>query len=449
MKYAFYFLLIAVFICEYLYQKVGIEVKVFAILPEIISIVVGVCILLYFALFRKIKLRPSYLLFFLALALHVLIGVVGNQVQPLAVLNGLRVYFKFLPFYLLPMIYDIDDETIKRHLIAILAIALLLQFPLAIYQRVFEYARTYSGDLVAGTLTAAPVLTLFLVSTISVLVAFYIKKQISLKIFALFAFVLFLPTAINETKATVILLPLAVLMPTIFGLGKGVRLKVVAAIIPAMILMLAGFHFLYSIIYERRYSVIEFYTSDEVTNYLYVGKEASHVMGGIESEVGRMDSIIYAYQENSKDLFRLMWGVGIGNAAVAFSKKLRGEYVEEYVRLGGQKTGLSVAIWEIGFLGIGYIVWFLFLIFYDAMKLKDQNDLSGAVALGWLGVIAVIAVGMPYQNLITKNELMYPFFYFSGYLAAKRYALERKLSGIAEQWGIGIAGTRRDGLEGI
>ncbi|WP_373498653.1 hypothetical protein [Desulfococcus sp.] len=441
MNYLIYLLFFVVYVSNYLFQTAGIAFKGFAILPETISLVVGIYILLYFALYRKIKLRPSYFYFYVAFAVHVLIGVIGNQVQPLAVLNGLRVYFKFVPFYFLPLIYDIEEESLKRHITMMLAIA-LLQCPLAVYQRMVEYAHTFSGDRVAGTLTAAPVLTLFLVCTISVLIGFYIKKRISLKTFAILVFVSFLPTAINETKATVILLPLAVLIPSIFGVKKGARIKVVATVIPAMILMVVGFHFLYKIIYERNYDVVEFYTKGKVTEYLYKGKEAEQVVGGIESEVGRLDSILYAYTENSEDLFRLIWGVGIGNAAVSFSKKFQGKYTDEYIRLGGQKTGLSVAIWEIGLFGIFHIVWFLFLVFFDAMKLRDQKDLPGSIALGWLGVIAVFAAAMPYQNLITKNELMYPFFYISGLIAAKRYSVEKTMPETSEPWGIGVPVSR-------
>ncbi|AQV02162.1 hypothetical protein B2D07_16270 [Desulfococcus multivorans] len=431
MNYLVYLLFFFVYIIEYVIKKIGLELKVFAILPEMISMVVGVYVLLYFALYRKMKVQPRYLFFYFVFTVHIAIGLIGNQVQPFAILAGIRTYFKFLPFYFLPMICDISDEKMKGHLIALLSIA-VLQFPLALYQRLFEYAHMFSGDYIAGTLTAAPILTLFLICTIAVLIGFYLKKRIALKTFAILVAVSFLPTAINETKATIILLPLAILLPTIFGVNKASRVKVLAGVIPALVITVMGFSYIYDNMYARNNtSVIEFYTEGNAADYLYKGKDAEYVIGGIETEASRIDSIIYAYQENADDLFRLFWGVGIGNAGVAFSRKLQGEYTDEYRRLGGKQTGLGHFIWEIGLLGILYILWFMLLVLSDAMKLREQTDISGAVALGWTGVVAVLVVAMPYQHLITQNGLMYPFVYISGFLAAKRYLMERTETGSA------------------
>lgn len=424
MGYFVYLLFFVVYVGEYLFQKTGVTLKVLAILPEMISVAVGICVLLYFALYRKIKMRPSYFYFYVAFALHILIGVIGNQVQPLAVLAGLRAYLKFLPLYFLPMVYNMTDEKVKAHLLALIAIA-VMQFPLAVYQRFVEYGHLATGDYVAGTLTAAPMLTLFLVCTISVLVAFYVKKRIGLNIFIILIFILFLPAAINETKATVILLPLAILFPVVFGARKDFRVKIIATVIPAAILMVISFNYLYKIMYSAQPDVVEFYTTEKVTEYLYTGAEPGQVSGENTDQVGRLDSILYAYEKNADDIFTMMWGVGIGNAAVSFSKKFEGEYADEYRRLGGKQTGLGHYIWEIGLLGLCHIIWFCFLIFRDALKLKEQEDLSGPIGLGWLGVLAILITSMPYQNMIAANELMYPFFYISGFIVAKRYIIER------------------------
>ncbi len=425
MKYLVYLLFITVYIGEFAFKKIGLEIKLLSILPEMISIMVGVGVVLYFALYRKIKMQPRYLFFYVAFAVHISIGLIGNHVQPLAVLGGIRTYFKFLPFYFLPMIYDISDKEMRGHLIALLCMA-LLQFPLALYQRFVEYKGIATGDYIAGTLTSAPILTLFLVCTIAVLIGFYLKKRISTKTFILIAILLFLPTAINETKSTIILLPFAIMMPTIFGVRRESRIKIIAAVLPASILMIISFPYFYKVMYSGRMDVVQFYTTEKVIDYLYKGKEAEQVMGGSETEVHRVDSIIYAYEKNADDFFRLVWGVGIGNAAVSFSKKFQGDYTGEYVRLGGQKTGVAHFIWEIGLLGILYIVWFFLLTFMDALKLRKQNNLSGLISLGWLGVVIVLFIGIPYQNLITKNELMYPFCYLSGFLAARHYVAQRE-----------------------
>ena len=306
----------------------------------------------------------------------------------------------------------------------LLLVFAILQLPLALYQRFFEY-HIASGDYIAGTLTAAPMLSIYLIGVIAVIMGYYLKKQLTVKTFMLLVTIAFIPTAINETKATVILLPLAILVPTLFQVGRESRIKILVTVIPLGLLMIVGYQYIYKGLYTGRSDVLSFYTSGKAQDYLYKGAQAQDVTGKSESEVGRIDSIILAYKENSRDLFRLIWGVGIGNAAVSFSRKFQGKYVDEYLRLGGKKTGLSHFIWEIGLLGVAHILWFLLLVFLDALALRKGKDAVGPLALGWLGVTAIFLISLPYQNLITKNELIYPFSYLSGFLAARAYIFAR------------------------
>jgi hypothetical protein len=412
-------LFISIFIGEYAFKKIGLDFKLFVIIPELISLAIGAYALIYFGINKGIKIRWHYLFLFLAFSVHITIGILVNQVQPFAVIAGLRTYLKFLPFYLLPLVYIQPEKEILSQLKLLLFLA-VAQLPLALYQRFFEFSGSKSGDLIAGTLTAAPILTLFLICTISVLVGFYLKKRLTGKAFTILVFALFVPTAINETKATLILLPMALLVPTIFHLSKEARIKILVKMIPICILLLVGFHYAYKafFVWGSKHDVFSFYTSGKVQEYLYKGAEADEVVGGLESEVGRIDAIVLAYKENSKDFFRLIWGAGIGNAAVSFSKNFQGEYTDEYKRLGGKQNSISHFLWEIGFLGIAHIIWFLVLVFVDALNLRNCRGIVGPVALGWLGVTVVFLISLPYQNIITKNELIYPFIYISGILTA-------------------------------
>ena len=415
-----YVLFVVIYIVEYVFSKVGLNSRAFAIIPEMISIAIAVYALLYFALTKKFKIKLSYIFFFCSFALHIVIGAVGNHVQPLAVIAGMRNYFKFLPLFFLPMIFDQSNEQIKTQLKLLLVMA-IAQFPLSLFQRLFEYT-SKSGDRVAGTLERAPILTIFLVCTISILVGFYIRKQLTTKNLVVLLIIAFIPTAINETKATVVLLPLAAMIPAFLAPGTSKQIKKIALILPISLFMIMGFHYLYKMFYSHRSDIVEFYTTDSLSEYLYKDVKAREVTGVHDAaEVGRIDAIVIAYKENSKDLLRLIWGVGVGNAAPSFSRKFQGKYADEFRRLGGKENGISNFMWEIGILGIAHIYWFLYLIFNDALYMRKINDLPGFLALGWLGVTAIIALSLFYQNMITMNGLIYPFFYLSGLISAHRY----------------------------
>lgn len=417
MQYLIYILFIAIFSAEFLLSKLGLTLKAFALLPEMISFVCGLFVLLFFAFNKNMRIPLRYLFFYLALTIHITIGLVGNFVQPLTIFAGLRIYLKFLPFYFLPIAYHQTDCQIGRQLKFLLVIA-VVQLPLSVYQRLIEF-QFASGDYIAGTLGTAPMMTLFLVSTISVLIGFYLKGKLSFRLFIALILIAFLPTSINETKATFILLPVAALVPMIFGLSKDKRVKVIFTLIPAFVLLIFGYLFLYQTFYGGRADVISFYTSDKLSNYMYKDSDAATIEGN-EGDAGRIDSIILAYEANSDNLFKLVWGVGIGNAAKSFSKKFEGEYSSEYLRLGGKMTGLSHFIWEIGILGLVYVLWFLCLVFIDALKLSKQEGFTGSFALGWMGVILIAVLTLPYQNIISKDALVYTFLYFTGIITSIR-----------------------------
>ena len=423
MRWLIYTLFIVVFTVDFILKKTGLNIKILSILPEFLSLIAGAFVLLLFAINKHPKIRLRYWFFFFAFTLHIAIGIIGNHVQPLAVLAGMRTYLKFIPFFLLPLVCNLPGSQIRMQLAMLLFFG-VIQLPLALYQRFFEYAHLFTGDYISGTLTAAPILTLYLIGTISVLLAFYLKKRMTTKTFIILIILLFIPTAINETKATVLLLPLALLIPTVYGADKEKRIKILMIVAPVSILLILGFNYAYQTFYTvgERKDAFSFFTSGQAEKYLYKGTQAGEMTGQSESEAGRIDAIIFACKENSKDFFKLVWGVGIGNAAIAFSPKFQGKYVSEYIRLGGRMNNIANFIWEIGILGIVHVIWFLLLIYLDSLRLIHSNDLVGALALGWVGVTAIIFVSLPYQMVITKNELIYPFSYFSGYLAAMSYS---------------------------
>ena len=87
----------------------------------------------------------------------------------------------------------------------------LVQVPIAVAQRLIAKAAGHgTGDAVFGTMMISGILTVFLVSAICVAAAFTARGRLGWLGFTLFSLTLLLGTAVNETKVTVLLLPLGV-----------------------------------------------------------------------------------------------------------------------------------------------------------------------------------------------------------------------------------------------
>ena len=271
-----YSLFISIFFLDYLVFKIGVGLRIITWVPEVFSILITIIVVIRAVLYKTVALDKKYVLFFSAFVIHVIIGIIVNQVPAGAIIAGLRMYFKFVPLFLLPAVYDFSDQQIKKQLKFLLLLA-VLQCPLAIFQRLVQFRDLASGDAIAGTFAAAPILSIYMICAIAVLLGFFLNEEIKPKLFLMILAVLFIPTAINETKATVILLPIALIIPVLFAPRHKSKLKMVVTIWTLTAMLLVGFNFMYSQFYAKRSDVFEFYTSDQVKTYLYSGVEADKV----------------------------------------------------------------------------------------------------------------------------------------------------------------------------
>jgi hypothetical protein len=99
--------------------------------------------------------------------------------------------------------------------------------------------------------------------------------------------------------------------------------------------------------------------------------------------------------------------------------------------LSPNSVSLTRIVWELGYAGVVLFGSFLLLVFRDAVKLRNSDSLAGAVALGWVAVTPVIALGFVYTNIFEFNLLSYLFWYFSAYVIASRYRAERTAEALA------------------
>lgn len=328
-------------------------------------------------------------------------------------ISGARIYLKYVPFFFIPLVFSFSTREIKNLLYLLLAFS-LFQLPIAIYQRFVESGGAISGDLVRGTLPTSSLLSVYLLCVFSIVFAFYLKKQLSLKLFVSLSFLLLIPTAINDTKGTVILLPIAVFLPALFSdMNKRKFTRLFGASL-ACLGILAMFSFGYNQLYGEKHTVAEFFTDE----YALQKKLAPKVSGIEPYREGRIDVIIAPFIEFSDQPFKLLYGLGAGNVGESFlGDRYTGAYHSEY----GNRMYLAMAnlILETGLLGVLLVMIFWAKISKDAFRLRTHSGLEGAIALGWLGVMGILFLSLFYKNIINVNVIGYLFWFFAGYIASE------------------------------
>jgi cell division protein FtsW (lipid II flippase) len=232
------------------------------------------------------------------------------------------------------------------------------------------------------------------------------------------------PTTINETKGTLFLLPIGLLVTLVVGSPPHKRLRV--GLSALMLLLVFGSLFvpIYDYFSVRNnpypYTVESFFSNKKaVGHYLDQGTDL-----GSRREAGRIDSLMVPLQTLASDPVQLTLGVGIGNGS---GSSLGNVYAGAYYELLGRYTNQSSAaafMVEIGLLGLSLVLLLYWLIFRDAYVVSMQDSsIVGALALGWLGATAVIAVATFYKTVHYFESLSYLFWYFSGLVAAERTRL--------------------------
>jgi hypothetical protein len=416
----------SIFFLDYLSSKLNLLPRVFTWIPEILSIIALLIIHVYFVLSKRIWIDNKYLILFSLLALDVLSGVVLQSVAPGTFIAGFRKYFKFLPFFFIPCIYNFSDRQIGVQLWFLLFLV-LIQSPLAVFQRFVQFASSmHTGDPVTGTLTTSGTLSLIMICAMALIMSFYCYRKLKMSTLIILLTVLLLPTTLNETKVSFFLIPIALVMPLIFGAEPGTRLRMVVPVAALTMVAMVVFVLIYDHLiqnrvlldygtYERGEPILEFLTSGKVEKYLYSGKDLDKM-----TYVTRLDSVIIPIRILSDDWLQITIGLGVGNVSESFLAGMSGEYWLKYGRFLGV-TAMGDLIWELGIVGMVLYVVFFYLVFRDALKLRRMEGLVGVLGSWWSVVMIIMTLSLIYVTTFHVNEIGYLLWYFSGYIASARY----------------------------
>ncbi len=407
-----YILFISIFVVEW---NIGFP-RLVELIPELILIFVAVIVIFQFATRKPFALQGKYLLFFIFTVLLILIGIIVNQVQPGIIFNGVRHFMKYLPIFLLPMVYKFSEKEIMNQL-KLLLFLLLLQIPIVIYQRFINFRH---HDFVSGTVGNTKTLSGLLIWAIAVLFAFYFKGKMRGKHVVMLSILFLVPLVLTETAGSLFLLPLAILIPMLFAdLGQNKRTYLLTTLFSGslfFVIFIAGYNYFYGDRWGEG-GILALVTEGKVIEVeADADKRQRDKIGA-----GRLASIENAVEILWKlDKVKFIVGVGIGNATDSFTENLRGKYYEKYLKDGITKHTFSTFLWSFGLIGIVLFYIFLYLLFKDARALSPSSEIIGVLSLGWIGCLAIFAVQSIYINVTQPYALGCLFAYISGLIAAQR-----------------------------
>jgi hypothetical protein len=418
------FIIVAVTTALYL-ASIHVAPSQFKFLPEALSALVAAFVIVAGPLDRFRLIAARYWLVFAALAVVMVCGVLANAPAPGVLIGNGRYYLRAIPLFFLPALINFSETQLRTQLRLLLGIS-VLQLPFSLHQRYVIYSSSrVSGDDVIGTLMNSAALSIFLIGVICVAAALTLRERISKPAFLLLFVLLIIPTTINETKATVFLLPIGLISTLFVGAPPRKRLQIGVFSAVLMLVFAALFVPIYDFFSQANnkypYTLESFFTNKkEVEHYLDQGTDV-----GSRKEAGRIDSVEVPLQAFLSEPVHLLLGVGVGNGSIS---TLGNGYTGEYQPLYGRYTAVSSAaafLVEIGLIGLALVFMLDWLVFRDALFVaRHDRTLIGAVALGWVGTTVVMVISTFYKDVKAYDSLSYLFWYFSGVIAATRMRLE-------------------------
>ena len=416
------FMLCAVTVSEYLVDSVRVLPSPLRLLPEMCSAIALLVVIARVLIGTRIRLDWRYGLFLGLLVFIMVFGFFAQSEDAGPIVGGIRIYLKALPFLLLPAVYSFTEREVKTQAIW-LFILMAVQTPLAFYQKYFQFRDHWNtGDYITGTVITSGVMSVLMLFCIAALVVMYLRDKIRLVPFVIGVGFFLAPTTINETKITIILLPLVMLVPALFmPRGKQALRKLVPVLVTggaAAMSFLAVYAYFAQ--FERGTRRIEDFFQDEkaVKSYLYTNADKQRF-----ADLGRGDTLVYAWRRLEQDPLVFGFGVGAGNASQTSMRQFQGKYSKYYRAYGVGYTQIGYWLWELGFAGLLAYVALFFAAFRDARFLARSDSPFSAIGQTWATILVLFVIALGYTAVFAIDVLLYPFWFYTGLCASKAWEL--------------------------
>ena len=422
-----YLLFGSVFFLDYLAIKLDIIDGSIALLPDILSMVAALVILVL-AGSRDSAIPKKYVILFLCLLAVILIGIASNATTAGSLIIGIRNYLKFLPFFFLPAVFAFSEKQLGSQLKLLLAF-ILLQGPLALYQKFIQFGVTSTGDYISGTLTSGGQLPILLAGAIAVLTAFYLRQRITTARYVTFLSLMAVPIMLSESKASIGYIPLAFIVPIFTNYRAGGNRKNGKQVLGVLtLLVIVGLAFVATYDYfaqfgreSRRDGIIEFFTSGTAENYLNRGAIDSRRI----NKTGYVDLVLLPLVELSDEPFKLFFGLGIGSVSGSALESLDNDKADTGDYSARVASSVSMFLWEIGVFGLLIYLIFFYMLYRDATKLSKGEGIFNRLALGWSGVIVMATLALFFRDIFRDGAIAYTFWFYSGMVAANALRMQK------------------------
>ncbi len=415
-----YFTIMASFLSGFveLAKALGPFSGVLALLPEVGSFLLLVGILIHLSNQRAMALSPKYVAIGILITVHLILGLILNWYTSGTLVAGTRIYFRYVPLFLLPAIIVFTEKDLRQFL-KLIVVLMLVQTPIAIYQRLFVFPDHPTGDVVRGTFNTGSINSIVIITVVIAFGALWLRQRITLTTMALLSSLIMIPMLINETKASIILFAYGMICLALFSSTGAKRFVTLFSTGVVSVVFVVLFAASYDYFYPDRYGgkgLLNFYSERAISN------EYKGIDSPVEvREVARIDSLVLAYKKLQDDPFELLFGLGMGNLShPKRNEALSGQFSEYYGFYNVERTTYTQALWEIGLLGISLMGLLTLLIFFDARAVSRLKGLDGAFGLAWAAIIAFLPLALLYKSLIHAAAPVALLMFFSGYIAAKR-----------------------------
>jgi hypothetical protein len=394
-------------------------------LPEAMSGVIVAYVLFAGTRDRFRGVAPKYWIVFGATAVVIVCGIINSGVDVGPLLSGGRFYVRSIPMFFVAAVLPLTEAQLRTQLKWVLALA-LVQVPVTVYQQwVIQSQGRFTGDDVKGTILDSGILSLFLICCVLVLTGLLLRRRIRPLHYWILFFVLLIPTTINETKATVILLPVGLLATVFLGPPPGKKLKYLGVALAGLVIAGALFIPIYN--FTQRYNPHK--NEKDITTFFSDEKQLTHYMSsdvggvGTKKDVRRGDAMVVPFKYLARDPVRLMFGLGMGAVSPSkFGKTFEGTYYMLFLPF--LIISFSIFMLEFGLLGLLCVAALFWMVFWDTLYVaRRDSTIVGALAVGWTGVVILFVLCLFYTNFHYFASVTYLYGYFSGLICARCVAL--------------------------
>ena len=415
----------------------------FAILPEPVkyldTYLLGILTIIWIS--RNFFYREPYIktpmdlpiLIFISLAS---VSAIGNLVNPIVAITGVRTFLQFALFYYAVVQLKLEEGFLKKIVILYIGLA-MIQTPVSVYNYLSVSSQTESmellGDSTIGTFKGGTNLLAHYQGMMMIIVLGLIKfnpKKMFIYILIFISFMISFFTA--SGRGAIYLFPLAaifVLNLELKKIGDFVRSNFQLFFIFTCIisfLTISGIMYKYygenleklspSLLYEN------FMLEDEMYNGMYSGRNTSYR---------------FAWNDLMKESFSPFLGVGSGmwlsntgkffEVPLYLKYNLSGSDADYYYGLeSALATDLPVLLTEFGFLGViafGFIFFKIFKNFKEGVSLFDDPFWKG-ISAGSVGVLIMITLASIAERTLESIFIQYLLWFFTGVIYQMRLIKE-------------------------